>query len=51
MLHGVKLTLFLLTFNIIGFAERYLLDELGLQWLVPILLGRAWAAVLLSRGG
>jgi predicted branched-subunit amino acid permease len=37
MSHGVKLTLFLLAFNIIGFAEGYLLHELGLQWLVPII--------------
>jgi predicted branched-subunit amino acid permease len=37
MSYGVKLTLFLLAFNIIGFAEGYLLHELGLQWLVPII--------------
>jgi hypothetical protein len=47
--HGVKLTLFLLAFNIIGFAEGYLLHELGLQWLVPIILVTAFEAVLLSR--
>ena len=49
MSHGVKLTLFLLAFNIIGFAEGYLLHELGLQWLVPIILVTALGAVLLSR--
>ena len=49
MSHGVKLTLFLLAFNIIGFAEGYLLHELGLEWLVPIMLVTAWVAVLLSR--
>lgn len=38
MSHGVKLTLFLLAFNIIASAEGYLLHELGLQWLVPIIV-------------
>ena len=47
--YRVKLTLFLLAFNIIGFAEGYLLHELGLQWLVPIVLVTAFGAVLLSR--
>ena len=46
---GVKLTLFLLAFNIIGFAEGYLLHELGLEWFVPIILLTAFGAVLLSR--
>ena len=45
MSHGVKHTVFVLADNIIGFAEGYLLHELGLQWLVPIMLGKAWAAV------
>ena len=49
MSHGVKLTLFLLAFNIIGFAEGYLLQELGLEWFVPIILLTAFGAVLLSR--
>ncbi len=49
MSYGVKLTLFLLAFNIIGFAEGYLLHELGLLWLVPIILATAFGAVLLSR--
>ena len=49
MSHGVKLTLFLLAFNIIGFAEGYLLHELGLLWFVPIILVTAFRAVLLSR--
>ena len=49
MSYGVKLTLFLLAFNIIGFAEGYLLHELGLQWLLPIILVTAFGAVLLSR--
>jgi hypothetical protein len=31
MSHGIKLTLFLLAFNIIGFAAGDLLHELGLQ--------------------
>ena len=55
MSHGVKLTLFLLAFNIIGFAEGYLLHELGLPWLVPIILvngvwsGAAESAVVAAR--
>jgi hypothetical protein len=49
MSYGVKLTLFLLALNIIGFAEGYLLHELGLLWLVPIILVTAFGAVLLSR--
>lgn len=36
-------------FNIIGFAEGYLLREMGLQWLVPVILATAFGAVLLSR--
>ena len=47
--HGVKLTLFVLAFNIIGFAEGYLLRDLGLIWLVPILTVTALGAVLASR--
>src|SRR5687768_10292131 len=47
--YRVKLTLFLLAFNIIGFAEGYLLHELGLLWVVPIVLITAFGAVLLSR--
>ena len=49
MSHRVKLTLFVLAFNLIGFAEGYLLHELGLQWLVQIILVTAFGAVLLSR--
>jgi hypothetical protein len=49
MSHAVKLTLFVLAFNIIGFAEGYLLHELGLLWLVPIIFVTALGAVLLSR--
>jgi hypothetical protein len=45
----LKLTLFVLAFNIIGFAEGYFLHELGLQWLVPIILATAFGAVLVSR--
>jgi hypothetical protein len=32
MSYGVKITLFVLAFNILGFAEGYLLHDLGLQW-------------------
>jgi hypothetical protein len=49
MSHPVKLTLFVLAFNVMGFAEGYLLRELGLLWVVPILIVTAFGAVLLSR--
>ena len=49
MSHQLKLTLFVLAFNVIGFAEGYLLRDLGLVWLVPILIVTAVGAVLASR--
>jgi hypothetical protein len=49
MSRQLKVILFVLAFNIIGFAEGYLLHELGLLWLVPIILVTAFGAVLLSR--
>jgi hypothetical protein len=49
MSYRVKLTLFVLAFNIIGFAEGYFLHELGLPLLMPIILVTAFGAVLLSR--
>ena len=49
MSHRVKLMLFVLAFNIIGFVEGYLLRDLGLLWLVPILIVTALVAVLASR--
>jgi hypothetical protein len=49
MSHEVKLTLFVLAFNIIGFAEGYLMRDMGLQWLLPMILVTAFGAVLLSR--
>jgi hypothetical protein len=49
MSHRLKLTLSLLAFNIIGFAEGYLLRDLGLVWLIPILIVTAFGSVLLSR--
>jgi hypothetical protein len=51
MSYGVKLTLFLLAFNIIGFAEGGYAARAGLQSLLPILLVTAFGAVLLSRRG
>jgi hypothetical protein len=36
MSHGVKLTLFLLAFNIIGFAEGYLLHSWGFSGWCPL---------------
>ena len=39
----------MLAFNIIGFAEGYLLRDLGLPGLVPIILVTAYVAVLVSR--
>jgi hypothetical protein len=49
MSHRLKLTLFVLGFNIVGFAEGYLLRDIGLHWLVPILIVTALGAVLASR--
>ncbi len=49
MSRQLKVILFVLAFNIIGFAEGYLLHELGLLWLVPIILVTAFGVVLLSR--
>jgi hypothetical protein len=49
MSRRLKLILFVLVFNVIGFAEGYLLREMGLQWVVPIILVTAVGAVLLSR--
>jgi hypothetical protein len=49
MSRQLKLILFVLVFNIIGFAEGYLLHEMGLQWVIPIILVTALGAVLLSR--
>jgi hypothetical protein len=49
MSHGLKVTLFVLGFNIIGFAEGYLMREMGLLWLLPVILATAFGAVLLSR--
>ena len=46
--HRLKLTVFVLAFNAIGFAEGYLLRDLGLAWLVPILIVPALGAVLAS---
>jgi hypothetical protein len=43
MSHRLKLTLFVLAFNVIGFAEGYLLRGLGLHWLLPVLLVTRWA--------
>jgi hypothetical protein len=49
MSRQLKLILFVLVFNVIGFAEGYLLHDLGLQWVVPIIVVTAVGAVLLSR--
>ena len=49
MSHGVKLTLFVLAFNVIGFAEGYLLRDLGFVWVLSILIVTAVGVVLLSR--
>jgi hypothetical protein len=49
MSRQLKLILFVLVFNVIGFAEGYLLRDLGLQWVVPITVATAVGAVLLSR--
>jgi hypothetical protein len=49
MSRQLKLILFVLVFNVIGFAEGYLLHDLGLQWVLPIIFATALGAVLLSR--
>jgi hypothetical protein len=49
MSRQLKLIVFVLVFNVVGFAEGYLLHEMGLQWVVPIVLATAAGAVLLSR--
>jgi predicted cobalt transporter CbtA len=49
MSRRLKLTLIVIAFNIIGFAEGYLLAVMGLYWLVPLILVTAFRAVLLSR--
>ena len=49
MSRQLKLILFVLVFNVVGFAEGYLLHELGLQWVLPILVVTALGAVLASR--
>jgi ethanolamine transporter EutH len=49
MSHRLKVALFVLAFNIIGFAEGYLMRDLELLWLVPVVLVTALGAVLLSR--
>ncbi len=46
MSRQLKLILFVLVFNVIGFAEGYLLHDMGLQWVVPIILVTALGAVL-----
>ena len=38
MSHRLRLTLFVLAFNVIGFDEGYLLSDMGLVWLLPILV-------------
>jgi hypothetical protein len=49
MSRQLKLILFVLVFNATGFAEGYLLRDLGLVWLIPILIATPYGAVLLSR--
>jgi hypothetical protein len=51
MSHPLKLTVFVLAFNVVGFAEGYLLRDLGLVWLVPILIVTTLGAVMASRWG
>jgi UPF0716 family protein affecting phage T7 exclusion len=49
MSRQLKLILFVLVFNAIGFAEGYLLSDMGLEWVIAILIATAYGAVLLSR--
>ena len=46
MSYRLKLTLSVLAFKVIGFAEEYLIPGLGLEWLLPILFAAAVGAVL-----
>ena len=45
MSHRLKLILFVLAFNVVGFAEGYLLRDFGLVWLVTILIVTAPARI------
>jgi hypothetical protein len=49
MSRQLKLILFVLVFNAIGFAEGYLLSDMGLVWVLPIIAATTLGAVLLSR--
>jgi hypothetical protein len=49
MSRQLKLILFVLVFNAIGFAEGYLLSDSGLVWVLPIIVATAVGAVLLIR--
>ena len=49
MSRQLKLILFVLVFNAIGFAEGYLLSDSGFVWVLPIIVATACGAVLLSR--
>ena len=49
MSRQLKLILFVLVFNAIGFAEGYLLSDVGLVWVLPIIVATTLGAVLLSR--
>jgi hypothetical protein len=49
MSRQLRVILFVLVFNIIGFAEGYWMREMGLLWLLPVILVTAFSAVLLSR--
>ena len=51
MSHRLKLTVFVLAFNVIGFAQGYLLQGMGLQGLLPILIVTAkmgWMTINLT---
>jgi hypothetical protein len=49
MSRQLKLILFVLVFNAIGFAEGYLVSDWGLVWVLPIIVATAVRAVLLIR--
>ena len=46
MSHRLKLTFFVLAFNVIGFAEGHLLPDLGLVWLISIFMVASLVGVL-----
>jgi hypothetical protein len=47
--YRLKLTIFLVVTGIIALTEGYILEPVGLQWLLPIIAVTAWAALMVDR--